>query len=923
MSNFSILNTGLYRTTIHSYSKDIKLNDMLNFIKKNQIFQEQILASNTSLYNELLKATRESNVRKIKQINTSLFNYYKRSIYRTTPFGLFSGMDILSINSASIQNKNRMNIECVDKKIVQINPKWLDKLNEKLVTIHYKKLKYYVNASIIEDNETIKLYIQDRKSGERESIIIERNEIINYFLKLKSTFTSYTDIRNIVSNIGKFTEDDVKELIIDLIDLKILIPETEIPLKNYSLLDKQIEILKKLNMPIKRFESIKEKISNYEKLKIGEGIKKFEDLVNQMYTINREITDPIIVNTILKPKNLNIEPSKLESFENMIKVMINLEYLIMKDLKKQIIEEYLERFGEYQKVKFKDFYNFLLNINFFKDLEYYIEEGFKNSKEVKNVYQKIDESIIDDEIKLENIFKEINLSGKRYYPRSFDLFLEKNSNNTFYLDEMYRSLNVGSTEGRFCNSAITNRKVSASEVELIYRPLTSNLDKLVYGFTEVQKNIPINTVPSNVDKTIMLNEIEIVFQNDEFILWDNKNKTDIYVRKSDNLNLKYLNNIEKTLILFSSGMLLNRNPVKHLMKDRKYIPKITYKGITICNRTWKFINRNVDYKTYLKEIDEIVFAKKLPKFLNIKHLDMKLPINIRDTDDLNCLYKLSRNKEVFLEEIEEEKDKLNRESIVLRVLNTEEKKIFKQARTYEKNTKSLFRRYANFNIKILECYKRYFWTKFFDICNNDFFFINYLDDNHSSLRLRIINITMDQLIKIDKEFHNLEMDNIIHKYSLECFEPEYNRYGGIEKYRDYENIFIIESKEAGKLISEGNEQEKLKNYLLNTVNYIIKSNIDNQKIIDILNATIDYSKINKKDKLICDKLKRNITHQELRSHYLKHFKTLGKAFKNLDVIGLTSLIHLSANRLFGIDKEKENQLKYILIKTLKKLEHER
>lgn len=114
MKNFKMLPSGYYRVPIMknfiNYNKKINKNNILEFYINSKLFREQIYIANKNLYkyieNNILNCKESfENLKKFEKVKETLYIYYKRSLNRNTPFGIFSGMGEISIVNESIKEK--------------------------------------------------------------------------------------------------------------------------------------------------------------------------------------------------------------------------------------------------------------------------------------------------------------------------------------------------------------------------------------------------------------------------------------------------------------------------------------------------------------------------------------------------------------------------------------------------------------------------------------------------------------------------------------------------------------------------------------------------------------------------------------------------------------------------------------------------
>lgn len=939
MKNFKMLPSGYYRVPIMknfiNYNKKVNKNNILEFYINSKLFREQIYIANKNLYeyieNDIINCKESfENSKKIEKVKETLYIYYKRSLNRNTPFGIFSGIGEISIINESIKEK-----EISIKKFLKINPDWIELLKESIVNKNFKILKYKINNGIVEEISCIKIFVY--KYNEKYCNILEKTEFIEKLLDFGDAWISYDDILRIFDFFEDFGEEEINEIFLELLELRFLISELDLSLKNYNHFKYILNNQKYLNFDKNIYRLLMDIdlfIDNYLCSELGEGTDILKQLNKKMNFIVNTSTNKNMytVNLQFNRKRIFINNTIKNDFEKLVSYFIYLEDDLVKSHRREISELFLEKYGKYQEVTFFEFFNFVINTDILNkfDFQKFDSYDYKKSEAFNELDKYFFEALLKNEyIDIIDLVDEYNRKDNVVlFPRDFELFIEKlvdkNSKEYYFIDDMYRSNNISATSGRFdfeeCNNL--GKYDNLLEVEISYKPTTDSLGNLVYGKSIYKYNVNIGTISYDYDHLINLKDIVVVSIDGEILLKDiSKNKYLIF-KKSDNLNINYLDDISKLLIYVSSGFKINRNPFNIMLHKYDFIPKIKYKNIIINEKMWKFKRKSKDRYSFNVEILDFIHKNELPRFLYVKFKDIKLPIDLNNTDDISILYKICSSKEVLFEKIFEEKIDIYRESLVLKFKNTNSliNDILKDKyKLYKKSENKLLGKYYYFLINIKKEYKLYFFYKFSFLKLRNYFFINYIDFNISSIRIRFLNMDYKEFKKVDNFMFEMKKNNIIFNYIISSFEPEINRYGGEEFYLHYEKIFIRDSELAVESILNKEYDGLVCDYLLKSLSYIFYSNINILYLINDLRNSIDYNIISKMDKIYIDNLKYKFSFEIVESYFDKNLSYLSYNLSHIDISGLLDLIHLTSNRLFDIDHIVENRLKYYLLKLLLKI----
>ncbi|HEL0601906.1 TPA: lantibiotic dehydratase, partial [Streptococcus equi subsp. zooepidemicus] len=175
-------------------------------IRENKIFQEQLFVASRSLYESLQKYYSGDSMKKkkITQLSNSVYKYYKRSIERSTPFGLFSETSIGSFSSTE-----KVNLNGGTYKKVHLDLEWLILLIFKIEKEYPQRLAYKVNTANYQfGDRIIQLYsINDNKT---EEISIKFTKVYQIIEELCSS--DYIPFNEIIAELVQLYGEAHREL---------------------------------------------------------------------------------------------------------------------------------------------------------------------------------------------------------------------------------------------------------------------------------------------------------------------------------------------------------------------------------------------------------------------------------------------------------------------------------------------------------------------------------------------------------------------------------------------------------------------------------------------------------------------------------------------------------------------------------------
>lgn len=425
--------------------------------------------------------------------------------------------------------------------------------------------------------------------------------------------------------------------------------------------------------------------------------------------------------------------------------------------------------------------------------------------------------------------------------------------------------------------------------------------------------------------------------------------------------------------------------IKDTIKDFSYSPEIKLGNVTIYPKTWKFDKELIKFNYDISSEDEILRWKKdnnvsdniyINEGDNVLLLDLKNDLHI---DIFKSLIKKS-NKPITITEgslgidgsnfIKAKDNKSYFGEIVVpfikNINNSNLNKSIKMkniSNNYYLDEKRVFLPYSDWiYLKIYTDEKRdneilsNRILKFIDeMYKNNYihkgFYIRYKDpDNHIRLRLLKNVIYEEKLNKeINNMINNLYEDKATNRIIIDTYFREIERYGGAEAIDIAETFFSLDtlaSINTIKIIDKLDDNEKTLVYAVNLVKLIEDCQLSFLEQLELLDSMVSHNE-NREE---FTKLRRDLMNLvnsdsdwknlrakpyggalisclKIRSEGLKSYMEAidraiinNTAFSNKKVI-IRSLMHMSCNRIMGVDRKREQEIYALVRHTLYALKY--
>lgn len=554
---------------------------------------------------------------------------------------------------------------------------------------------------------------------------------------------------------------------------------------------------------------------------------------------------------------------------------------------------------------------------------------------------------------------------------SFELnFNVKKINNDvkLYLGANIGSGQAGRSFGRFYALSETVRETiknlnqqNNTNVELSFVPKQVRLANVIQNYSDESYNTSFFTTSWDSENELRLEDIYIRHSGGKFHFTTSDGKSNLKFTMNNMLNFDSQSRVLRLLVdlsEFEYGLShWSLFPWDILGQERVYIPEILFEGITIVTAHWNLsvISEQIISQKMFSDKKHIFnnFRKtyKIPKDIILKYADNELRLDLSIDNDLEILFKnINKYRHVSLRETERGesifKDNLgnyNAEIVVPIIKESDGIKNpyndvrFKNEikRTYFPFCDWLFFKFYGPKERQEELlnYWKGFWLNLpTELLNQSKMFYMRYNDINDHIRIRVNCNSIENnfslyLLAVQNLFPKLTQDGIISDIDISSYKPEVNRYGGPELIGCAEKIFCKESLlfMNHSIGLSDNEKVICATYLvLYYLNHFFKD--ESTRVSFLLeNYTGKYKKEFKNLPIdlpveytkslngVASELDRYAFFEGM-DKYLKTYLEVYNRFGSTDDIYNTkfnlvgSFLHLSMNRLNGIDREFEEKV---------------
>lgn len=936
-------------------------------ICQNRVFRQAILCASESLFrsmNEYLEGKIIDPKRK-RQVELSVAQYWMRMSTRATPFGLFSWVGICDINHSESSSARSF------KASIDADYEWIFQVSKYLEDICFYDITFSANDLINDVAGHYRLPYIPGQSDNSERIEVKKTFLISFLIKeCSQRKKSFEELSHSFKRLYPEADLDVLKLAVkDLLSKDFLISSLRPNLDKPNLLRTLLKQIERCRNAASMLEQIIEISNAMEYASENIFSDKCEDILLEIINSMREICDTqcvIKANLVCNEVSNILQQSDFEQLKDFANFFmssithIQSRFTLYDEYKDMFYDEY----GDFRLVQLSE----MLDKNIGIGLPYTYKESrvkIKGNKTYSNepsfeikrfLFSRYREALNNcSVIKLDEMLNDIGenaLVGS--FPNNIDLIFkianDENGNRIYICNKDFGCIGAGRTLGRFSSgwrkaiSLIECFKEDEKEdyicCDLLYIPKRLHLCNV--ATSPALHDYCISFFQESDKKKISVSDIYVGIQNDRFFLYSKSKRKKIKVKTSnllyyfgDSPEIRFLKEVQL------DGIIRWDTKVIDSLIQADYIPEIRYKSFVLYPETWKIVPPH-KFK-YFKDFDEWFLVKY--SFLRTRKLALLFADNeLRiDVGNLNSRYLIFRQllKEDCVKIIKtyECSDLNNATEIVASFYQNEEKTYDKKADSslsfaYEHNVDmTIGTECLSFELYGINNSEKYVAEHLTNLVASfkekniidSFFYLHYANPKyHIRIRFfkRYILKSIEYIINCFNEQIKL---GVIGSFKICPYDREIERYGGLNGIEIAEKLFYIDSKASMWALKNLSGEEREMYFVVSCLEYLKIWGWDlKQQLI-----WID----NKVTKGICSDRWRLV-----RSRYYKYYLegniysiselSLEKeiVFQEYSLQGidlpseqeriLSSLLHVFFNRMFGMNREKENQLlaytKYLL-----------
>lgn len=970
----------LVRNTI-TEEKSLQFYDyvtFLNYVKEDKKFQEQLFVASRSLYDSLQKYYNNMPMKKkkIRQMSESIYKYYKRSIDRSTPFGLFSKTSV-----GEFSDENQLILNSKAKKSILFDLEWLTSLVFKIEKKYYRKLYFKLNAANYRyGNRVVQIY--SINNNETEELNIKFTKV--YQIIQKSCLEKYVSFNQILNSILKVYGLEYKSLaenyIVSLIENHFLLSNLNYDLVSDFDRKKFISEVKKVDEEDAFYSTlckIVRLIEEYSILQIGEGIGKLEYIYGLMSSLVK--TNNFLQIDLHDTGHAKLNFSLKKQIVEFSEFLSNLSTSVQKSYLDNFKDLFLEKYGLYREVQLVELFD--SNMGLGAPYGYTHPQNYCYESTPKTIfYSETEEKMYLNELELSlESGKSIQLNKfKRYYKnlqgnvnkvnQGFELFFNinyENNNCILSLGSAGCSKNLGASSGRF--SVISDElkeyhRDNAKVIEDLNSDLGYNTCEIVF-LPENLRHANVMRTDNIRQKTLSLftyNRGEQIKLSDIYIGIDAQNNFYAKECKSGKLVKFYSTNMYNQLLFsnelrFLCEISLDNHfgmfPWEIIFQKFSYVPRIVYGNLIVAPARWRLSGDDID-----DDIEHIIIKHNLPLEFYVDNQDNRILINQSNHLDKELFASIIRkaklkNEEVNLSEcisaisLLNKKNKRYAADIVVPV-KCSDRSQFKveniempEAISISERQKIPFEDWLYLKLYMSSDRQEEFLS---DVMPSIFnlvkekggkaFYIRYTDPKFH-IRLRIKGQDLYSIYtKIQKILQKSIDNNLISTVDISTYDREIERYGGRQKIDLVEDIFCIDTEVVINALSLLRTQKihLTVEELAIVLNYFYLKVVfknQNDKIIHFLENVCPKHTVNKNSEkhknmsLVQDYVNNCQIFEILPNLHELAQKVKKLSYNCKDFLEdyqyaiYDSIIHVHNNRLIGIDREKEEVI-YDIIRGL-------
>jgi len=706
MDYFKFHNRFILRTPLLPFSTvdkfNIKGDELIKLINEDNVVMESVYLASKSLYNEI-KIIKNQGEDKTDRTRVSLIKYLNRMCTRPTPFGLFSGVssgtfsdtgDIILKDGPYLKRSCRldMHVSCLINDLILKD----NSIREKM------RLRLNNTLNQIDDQVRYVSYINKGIDRFYDLMMLDSNTYLDKVISTcKNSVESFhiSELVKIISD-EQVSSSEAYDFIDSLINLKILISETEIGLSHFDYINHLSALLKNkglgLNHNFSIIELLKDKLDSLRKSQVGSGLDIYIDIskILENLQLNHDNRYEVQVDLIKETKDASLDHSIIEELRGIISILsrtVEPDYFLSKELL-EFKSSFEDRY-ESQEIPLTEVLDNDNGIGFPVNKKRNVVSNWmlKNIdifNSIKNEEQVIRKTRFDFIIEqkyvlaLKNGLNEIEMVDKDFeslenskliFPGSLSSLisvLAKDSEAIRKGDfKVIHNITTGpGSSNLFARFSFWDESIaeiakdlntqedncsSATIAEIVHLP-DNRIANILCRTSSKRPEIPVFTPPSDYNNSIQLDDLMVSVVNDRVILRSKKLNQLIEPRLTSAHNF---HNDTVPYYHFLSALQFQA-PVVELnwrwgaLSTFEFLPRVNYKKSILSLARWNFRpSRSLDlakYENWLKEFSDFFSRWGIPPRFFLVENDRKLFLDISDVSSHTILFKEYKKKEILI-----------------------------------------------------------------------------------------------------------------------------------------------------------------------------------------------------------------------------------------------------------------------------------
>lgn len=661
--------------------------------------KEAIFLATPILFTELEKwlDNKIEDPNKIEKIKYSLLKYVARMSSRATPFGIFAGCGVGTIDS---DTKIRLDTISNNKRHTRLDMNYLVALSQDLVKIENikRQILFFPNTSIYKSGKQLRYVEFEYINSIRQHNMMAVDDTVYLQKVLKATERGMLmkDIIDLLTD-DENSFEEVTSFVEELIYSQILISELEPSASGIEFLDHIKSVLLKIENTdelinlINNIEADLLEMDNH----IGNNPKKYIDISNSIKALGTDFDIKFLFQTdVTLSTTSNLLSNSLVDSVKRGMVLLN---KLTTPPKETLLHKFKEAFYE----RFED-----REVSLAKALDVEMGIGYIQNQEILDSNPLIDNLMFSQKEDL-NSFKQIQWSKANsiFYKKIMDAYTNR-SFSIILSDKDFEGLEENWTDLPDTISTMIEIVIVDGEEKIIISDAggssAANLfgrfchgDSILKDYTQSITNLEkemnktkiiaeINHLPDSRVGNVLLRphfrEFEIPYLAKSTLDIENQikiddlhisvnNQKDIYLR-SANHNKEVLPRLSNSHN-FTSGSL----PIYHFLSDMQsqnkrsgiainlgsfandyeFIPRIEYENLILCPAVWNikksdivsFLDKNKTDNELIQYFGLFRNEKKIPKYVMLIDSDNQLLVNLENLLSLKMFLNTVRNKLSF------------------------------------------------------------------------------------------------------------------------------------------------------------------------------------------------------------------------------------------------------------------------------------